>query len=196
MDDGEVSALIFSPPRGNVAVECHKVRSLTSADLPALKSGRPLVPTVIRPVKELRSAHHRLAQMLATGIPQEAVSSATGYSPAYISRMKLDPAFMDLMAYYGTQREQMFIDTLERMKQLGIASLDELQSRLAENPEGWSNREMMEMAELMLIKSGAVGGEAKPRAGTPLVNIKFVTASVPGAPTIDATPFRRDLDAE
>lgn len=168
------------PPRrgGRVArrVRWQVVRKLrVPDDLPLLFDRQP------RPrknLKQIRHSHHQLARLLAEGVAQEEAGLITGYSPAYISVMKTDEAFKGLVDYYATQREIKFVDVVDRMRSLGLSTLDELQSRLETEPEEWTRRELMEMAELMLVKPAA--------ARTPLVqnnaiapvsvNVRFVTA--------------------
>lgn len=134
------------------------VRPLTEEDLPRLISPDPVNSKPI-PIQALRASHHQLAQLLSQGRPDSEISLITGYSPSRISILKSDPTFKELMASYQNIREQVFVDTLERMKILGLSTLDELQERLENAAERWSNRELMEMADLMLVK---------PKLATPL----------------------------
>lgn len=155
MSEHELMAVALGPPRGGkkpqVEIEWSVVRALdqddlvkmASGDLPAVQGGGVL---------KIRHSHHLLAQALATGRTQAEVSLLTGYSPSYISIIKEDPAFAELLAYYAGNREKAFVDVLDRMKSLGLSSLDELQARLADDPDGWSKRELMDLSELMLVK--------------------------------------------
>jgi hypothetical protein len=143
------------------------VRSLDDSDLSKLITP-DLLHTKPIPIQKLRASHHQLAQLLAQGRPDTEVSLITGYAPTRISILKSDPTFQELMASYQTVRNQVFVDTLERMKILGLSTLDELQERLETDPERWSNRELMEMADLMLVK--------------PRVNTQNFSTNSPGAP--------------
>lgn len=181
MDDGLVDCPFeeLPPARGvksSRRVNWQVVRTLRLPDdLPLLFEKRPTKP---RNLKQVRHSHHQLARLLATGVSQEEASLITGYSPNYISVIKDDPTFVGLIDYYHEQREQIFVDVVERMRTLGLSTLDELQHRLDEEPDEWSRRELMEMAELMLVKPAAartplqVTASAQPVA----VNIRFVTA--------------------
>jgi hypothetical protein len=151
-------------------------------------------------VQALRASHHQLAQLLARGAAATEASLITGYSISRISILKSDPTFAELLASYQVNRELVFADTLERMRILGLSTLDELQDRLEADPARWSNRELMEMAELMLVKpriAGPMGQSSALGGSTPgtgqgsavTVNVKFVSAEAP-AFTIDATPER------
>jgi hypothetical protein len=143
------------------------VRSLTEDDLPKLTTPSALGSAPI-PIQTLRSSHHQLAQLLVQGRPDTEVSLITGYSATRISILKKDPAFAELMAGYQNVREKTFVDTLERMKLLGLNTLDELQERLETDPQRWSNRELMEMADLMLVR---------PKIATPIGQASAGTAS-------------------
>lgn len=160
------------------------VGPITEADLPRLINPDSLGTTPI-PIKTLRASHHNLAQLLARGIPDNEVSLITGYSPSRISILKSDPSFAEILASYREIREHVFVDTLERMKILGLSTLDELQERLETVPDKWTNRELMEMAELLLVKpriatpmgQGSAAG-ANPGQGV-TVNVQFVKADTP-----------------
>ena len=160
------------------------VRELTCDDLPSLHAGHP--PTPIAP--KLRHSHHQLAQLLARGTAQEDAALITGYSPSYISTMKSSPAFAELLSHYGSIQEEKFADVLDRMKSLGLSTLDELQERLELDTESWSHRELMEMAELLLVKPmrvppiGAGGSSNGSGSAGVQVQVNFVTATQPALP--------------
>lgn len=189
MDDPEYGDMDIGPSRGRRAsgpeLIIHVIRSLTPEDLPALQNPDSLGTTPI-PLQTLRASHHNLAQMLAKGVPDNECALITGYTPTRISILKKDPAFAELMAGYREMRENLFVDTLERMRILGLSTLDELQDRLEREPQKWSNRELMEMAELLLVKpriatpmglGSAAGGSAGSAGVT--VNVQFVKADTP-----------------
>jgi hypothetical protein len=170
-------------------IEFEIIRSLSEADIPLLKAPPPVRSAPLA-VATMRHQHHQIAQLLAKGIDQTEVAFITGYSGSYISRLKTeDRAFQELLTHYAGEREAVFIDVLARMRDLGLSTLDELQARLADEPQEWSRRELLEMAELMLLKSqaprpGAFGGAG---GGAPAVsvNVKFVTAQ-PAGPSTEA----------
>lgn len=144
-------------------------------DLPLLSER---APAARQSLKTIRHTHHQLARLVASGVDDAESSLITGYSPSYISRIKSDPSFESLLAYYHEQKEAIFVDVTERMRQLGLATLDELQNRLEDEPDEWSRRELMELAELMLVKPAAARTNlnvAAPIAPVS-VNVKFVTA--------------------
>lgn len=182
-----------------IAIEV--VRALTPDDIPKLQNPSP-VNTAPIPIQTLRASHHQLAQLLTQGRNDTEVALITGYSITRIAFLKADPTFKELMAGYADIRQTVFVDTLERMKILGLSTLDELQERLEQDPQRWSNRELMEMADLMLVKpklatpmgqaSAATG--ANPGTGVTL-NIKFVQSETP-ALTIEHDPREHQRELE
>lgn len=164
------------------------VRSLTEDDLPMLTEAQPLQATPPGLVK-IRQTHHYLAQLLAKGdVNDHEASLITGYAPSRISILRQDPLFKELLESYSANRAAIFIDVMERMKVLGLSTLDELQARLEEEPENFSRRELMEMAKLMLIDSKPRdGGQGVTANASIALNVKFVAPS-PQAPMLDVTP--------
>lgn len=163
-------------------------------DLPLLSTS---LPSPRQTLTQIRHSHHQLAQMLATGTKQEECSHIIGYSPAYISTLKGDPTFQELIAYYSSQRELTFVDAIERMRTLGLNTLEELQARLEEDPSAFTNRELMEQAELMLIKPMAAtrgiiplgGARAGDGSGSGVqVNVNFIQNTPRGD-----TPVQPDI---
>ena len=166
------------------------VRELTAEDLESLATPVPLgakPPTV----QELRASHHALAQLLAKGLSATEAGQITGYSASRISILKnQDPAFAELVEYYRAKREVVFVDALERMKAVGLDTLELLHERVLNDPDALSVREMGEMVELLLVKptrgQGAAGplGPTAPGNGV-TVNVKFVSADPHPNLTID-----------
>lgn len=161
-------------------LEIYSTRGLTSADLVELASA-PQEVIKLPTIKSLSSTHHSVAQNLVKGIPPVEVSLITGVAVATVYNLQQDPAFQELLAHYKNVKEQIFIDTLDRMKTVGINALDILQYRLMEKPESLSNRELMELADLGLVKGrvgagGAAGNgnvQTSPASGV-TINVKFV----------------------
>ena len=166
-------------------LEIEIVRGLTEQDLALIQSGEALGSEPPK-LATLRHNHHLLAQTLAKGVKETEASLITGYSLSRISILKSDPAFKELLAGYASLHEEKFVEVLDRMKALGLSTLDEIQERLESDPGKFSNRELFELTELMLAKgrnlSAPMGGSALGPGGVTL-NVKFVSAS----PQIDAT---------
>ena len=133
------------------------VRPLSEEDVSEIEAARAVAsPAPTRPrLASIRHSHHQLARLLAQGGELEYVSLVTGYSPAYISSIKSDPMFAELMAYYASQATDENIDAMKRLATLGLDAVDELQSRLADNPDGFTTNQLMGLAELAIAKPAA-----------------------------------------
>lgn len=162
-------------------VQMSYVRDLNAGDLDLILNPPPK-GSLTTPLARLRASHHFLARLLAEGRRPGECSLMTGYSPSRISILQNDPAFMDLVAYYKEAAEVKYLDVHERLASLGMATLDELQERLEEQPDGFKNRELLELAEFALdrsvTKDARKGG---PNGNTaPAINVTFV-GQAPGA---------------
>jgi hypothetical protein len=137
------------------SLEVGETRPLQVEDVVASRAGNHPLPTSTPPsLQKLRSRHHQLAQMLASGLTDTQVCLALGYSPSRISILKADPAFKELLAYYDKQHEKLHLDVQERLITLGLDSIEVLQQRLDDDPDEFSARELKEMAEMALDRTG------------------------------------------
>ena len=159
------------------------IRSLTLEDIPLLNTSLPAPRATL---SQIRHTHHQLARLLAEGRANNDAALLTGYSPTYVSILKDDPSFQDLVAHYTMQEELHHVDVLERMKMVGLATLDTLQERLEEDPNGFTNRELMEQAELMLVKPmvatrGGIlpGVAAGPASNGVSISVNFIGQQTP-----------------
>ena len=170
---------------------------MTKEDAQLLDRGPNLpVPT---PAK-LRFSHHQLARLLAQGKSFSEASMLTGYDPAYISRLaSSDPAFRDLVAHYSTEVEVIFADSVERMKAVGLTALEVVQERLTAEPENFSNRELLETVDTLMVKPmrAAAAGQSSSGPGVaPAVVVQFVTGKeAPSGPTFEGE-FTRGTEGE
>jgi len=150
------------------------IRELKTGDLETILTS-PKAGTGVT-LAAIRHGHHLLAQALAKGCKPGEASLITGYSPSRISILQSDPAFAELISHYKSLVDERFTEVAERMKALGLSAMDELQERLEVNPEGFTNREMMELTELMLVKPGNGGGGRAPTGTLPMIAVQFVSA--------------------
>lgn len=150
--------LLAPPPaRGSRATPNAMVyeRALTRADiesLHALPDGA--LATTVPTIKAIRQRHHSLARCLAQGMAEAEASAITGYCSSRISVLKQDPAFQELLTYYTEQKEEIFIDVHQRLAALGLNSIEELMARLDDQPEKFTNKDLMELAGLGFDRSG------------------------------------------
>lgn len=106
--------------------------------------------------------HHMLASLFADrDYSDEEASAIIGYAPSTVCNLRTQSAFKELVGFYrrkgasGEPPNQ--VDPGARMHALGLSTLEELQHRLVTDPEGWTKRELLEMAELLLIKARSLG---------------------------------------
>lgn len=182
----------YAPPAA--PVQFRVLRPLTPADVPTLLAKAPSGAGA-DPVATIRQSHHNLARLLATGVDDVEASLCTGYTPNHISRLRQSPAFAELLNYYSTQRDQIFVDALERMKVVGLMAIDELRQRIEDEPSAFARRELMEVVDLMLVKSQQLAPTRAGAAGLGApagvnVAISFVQAKPqePPSVTIDQRP--------
>ncbi len=166
------------------------IRSLTPDDLRAIQN--PPAGTAIVPmVRQLRHSHHRLAELVAAGRPPAEIAIITGYSPSYISGLKGDPAFNELVAYYEFQKREIFADAMERLKLLGLDAVEHLHARLNDPEKTWSNKELMDLVEMSLVAPAVakpIPGAGGSFNGASLnLEVKFVGTTPKDGQTIDAS---------
>ena len=133
------------------------IRPLEAEDLVIGESVRRTVtlPTSTPPeLLKLRTRHHLIAQLLAIGMKPKDVALKTGYSVSRISILQLDPAFKELLANYTSEQENLTVDVKERLRHLSMDSIDVIQQRFDENPEQFTNKELFDLAELTLDRTG------------------------------------------
>src|SRR5262245_13729991 len=128
--------------------------------------------------------HHMLAALIAgrdregAPISDQEASALIGYSPATIHNLRQQKAFQELVLHYaGMDGPPTMADPVERMRALGMSTLEELQSRLLDDPDSFTKRELLEMAELLLVKTAPLtrsGNLAGPNGVR--VAIQFVEA--------------------
>lgn len=191
--------LVLGDARGSrkksAPIQMSVSRELTKADLMALvdNAESPQQTQNGGGILKIRNAHHQLARHLALGTKLAEISALTGYSPPYISNLKNDPAFQELLQYYESQREAIFVDTAERAKAVSIAALEELQERIDTQPESFKHRELMELAALAPgVGGNSQKGSPQSAAGGGDITITFVTPEPIAPKMIDISPREED----
>jgi hypothetical protein len=132
------------------------------------------IPTIAR----LRARHHAVAKLLAEGRKPGEVAAIMGYAAGTLSSLQADPAFRELINYYTTQVEARYLGVHERLAHLSDQAVAELQDRLEDAPQKFSNRELKELAEMALDRTGFAPKTQGPPGGQvalPIgLNITFV----------------------
>jgi hypothetical protein len=135
-----------------------KKRNLTEADIKGLRNAKPEQIAPPQTLLNIRNTHHTLAMLLASGRRPEEISQITGYSPSYISMVQKDPAMVNLIDYYKSMNAEQFKEAqaslFERLNSISMIASEELQARLTEKPDDFTNRELMEALSLTADRTG------------------------------------------
>lgn len=132
------------------------VRELDAEDIPELTNPSALgrgPSEVLSQTKRIRHTHHLLAMALANGADTSRASQLTGYAPQTIRQLQIDPTFKELIAHYQTAVMSEFEEIRARAASLGLSFLDELQARLEDSPEQFTNKEVRENAAMLLDRT-------------------------------------------
>ena len=164
--------------------QCEVVREIEERDLPVVLQelrehnwARANAPGSTE-VRVLRSGHHKLAQLIASGVKPIDASYITGRSVNSIYSLQRDPAFNELCAHYRAQEEVKEADVLDRVTRIGFLASEILQERLEESPEKFSNSELRQLLELVAQKDGSA--RRANDAPSLAVSINFVKPSPEG----------------
>ena len=161
------------------------LRDLQLSDLKEMQEDLPKEPVVAK----LRDGHHNLARLLAEGRKDVEVSAITGYSQVHICRLKSDPMFQELVGFYRTQVQGVFLDAHQRLATLGTTAVQVLQERLENEGDEMAIGVLVKVAEMALDRSVAPKKslEGQQRGGNvPQININFVPSNTSSGPIIEA----------
>lgn len=139
--------------RGRAAkpVAAVKSRDLDLADLGLLGKERG---TQAPALKRLQQRHHTLARLLASGSTHAEAGIIANYSQSRISILMSDPAFKELLTFYSENVDAAFIEMNERIADLSMDALEELRTRMEEDPESFSNSMLLEIMTKTADRSG------------------------------------------
>jgi len=126
------------------------VRELTEADIALLATDRGVTPA---PLQRITDRHHSLARLLAAGTPETEAAFIVGYDISRVSILKQSPAFAELLALYRKEVDAEFATILDHMSGLSRDALIELRSRLEDEPDKFSNRELLAITTDLVDRS-------------------------------------------
>lgn len=135
------------------ALELEILGSITEGDILERTEGA-LVSSEAPTLSRIRGIHHEIARMLSSGLTPAEVSAVTGYSLSRISILQGDPSFKELLAFYKTKTDEVFVDVRKRMAVLGLDAANELADRLETKPETLSNSQLIEITKASLDRAG------------------------------------------
>jgi hypothetical protein len=154
--DDMIEAALTGLPRGRRGAPSTPptfLRDIRHEDLALLASpGAELAQA--RPITKIRAQHHLAARLISEGRKPVEVAAITGYTPARIQQLRNDPAFQELCAHYKGQVDARYLDVHARLALLGTMATEELQERLEEDAESFSNEELRKLAETTLDRGG------------------------------------------
>jgi hypothetical protein len=142
-------------------------------------------------VVRVKAAHHRIAQLCATGASYIDVGIACGYTPQYISNLATNnPAFQELVAHYTRAAEAEMLDLRAKQARLGELAVDELTDRLTEDPKQFGNRDLLDVIEVNANKPRILEAQKGWNASGPPspITISFVTAGQTPVVEFASTP--------
>lgn len=185
-------------------------RQLTEADIKALwDAPEGSLRSSVTTIQKLRTSHHMLAKLIADGVSNNDAALITGYSISYISTIKNEPMFQDLVQHYTSMKAEVYLDVHQRLASLGLDIVEEIQERLATEPESFALRDLKELGELALDRSGAgPTSNVKHQHTVALVNpdqlariknevaAKQVGRAIPLAPNNPGPPVGVTIDGE
>jgi hypothetical protein len=146
------------------------------------------VPSVVK----IRARHHTIARLVAEGRRANEVAAIVGCGASHVHTLNADPAFQDLVEHYRTQVTEIYLGAHVKLAHLADQAVGELQERLEAAPKTFGNRELKEIAEMALDRtgfapkgaSGGVNGAGKaPLSG---LKIQFINGDGTGV-TIEGT---------
>ena len=148
--------LNLAPRRGTgpapKEVEVTVVRALGEGDVALLSVERAEAPQ--HRVSKIRDRHHALARCIAMGQTAEEASAVTGYDPGYISIMKADPTFAQLVDFYQNNESASMADFMERATVLTLSAMNEIADRLDSSPEEFSVSALLEVSKTFADRTG------------------------------------------
>lgn len=117
-------------------------------------------------LRAIRHTHHRLAQYLAMGMDETKAAKLCNYQPQYVSHLKADPAFAELLAYYANNVKEEYADFVSASKDLSMDMLGRLREFLETEPERLTPQMVLEAYKALADRSGNA-----PTAKTVNVNV-------------------------
>jgi hypothetical protein len=190
--------VIFPPGKGRrpAPLFYNVTRHLNEADIAALWDHQR--DNTGPKIKTLRYNHHVLAKAVAAGKSGIECANLTGMAANYISILKNDPAFQELVSFYADEMNELYVDVHQRMATLGTSILEELTERFEADPDKFTKRELLDMFTAMADRSipTAKGGPAPQQAiiagpnGGLALQINFVSPTGEAPKTLDLAPIQ------
>ncbi len=140
-------------------VQAARGRNLSKSDIAAIrKVPTGSLETQTGTLAKIRDTHHGLARLVAAGRRNEEIGAITGYSPSYISQLKSDPAFKNLVEYYREvvteEYKAVEVSLHDRLSAVSMVAAEELLDRVTTKPEDFTNNELNELIRTTADRTG------------------------------------------
>lgn len=157
--------------RGRVAlpIVTEVVRELTRKDLEYFSEEKG---TKSPALTRIRSRHHALARALAGGMPVGEAALMVGLSLNRVSILQADPGFQELLKFYEADIDRVYRDVHESLASLSYDAVEELRTRLEDEPEKLTPGQLLEMAKMGADRTGH-----GPQSSTTNVNVNVDLAT-------------------
>lgn len=129
-------------------------------------------------IAKLRTTHHELARLLSLGLKDVEVSRVTGYSQAWISTLKTNPMFQELLSHYMAQRDEVVVDVGRRLQGLSITAIELMQEKLLDKGDSLTMKELAQVAELGLDRTGYGKTATQVNVSVPAATLDAIKAQV------------------
>jgi len=154
MELSQLPTILQSPKtigRKEKAIEVLSIRPLIGEDLDKFLEEQGTKPV---PIKALRQKHHALARALASGMDDNKAGLITGYNASYVSILKSDPTFKNLVYLYQKEQDDIFADMNQKLANVSMDALSELSDRLEDTPDDFSVAQLMDIVVKTADRSG------------------------------------------
>lgn len=132
-------------------IELSEIRSLDRAELSVLLEERPRTP-----IQSLRDTHHRIARAVATGLKPIEIATLCGISIGRLGTLKLDPAFIDLVAHYRGAVTAEFVRQTDSYLEMATGNMLKAEAMLSDKLDAaMENNEFLPTRDLIAISRDA-----------------------------------------
>lgn len=145
-------------------------RVLTREDLSLLKEKRPQ-----KLIQTLRDPHHKLARLIAMGQTDAQAGAIAGYSMGSVQRLKVDPAFQQLIAEYRKIVLDSYKEQVDEYMELAVSNMVKSERMIAEHlDKADEDGELLPLSKLDTISQGRMDRFGYGKKQTNLnVNVDF-----------------------
>jgi len=152
VDLNRIASSFSSGLVGNPPLVASVLREISQEDLVTLATTPKGSTTGV--LKKIRSIHHSVARLLASGMKAVQVSATVGMCSSRISILKNDPAFQELLEFYENSEADAYVDVRGKMVSLGSDAAAELHDRILEDPEAVSTKNLIDVLTASLDRGG------------------------------------------